>query len=40
MFILLLNYKKTIDEVMQNIEAHRAYLDPHQICPGAEKYFL
>lgn len=39
MFILLLNYKKPIEEVMQNLEAHCAYLDKYYasgkfVCSG------
>lgn len=29
MFVLLVNYKKSLDEVEQNLEAHRAYLDKY-----------
>lgn len=39
MFILLLHYKKTLEEVAENLEAHRAYLDKYYktgkfICSG------
>lgn len=29
MFILLVNYKRPLEEVEQNLEAHRAYLDKY-----------
>lgn len=29
MFVLLVNYKKPLEEVEQNLEAHRAYLDKY-----------
>ena len=39
MFILLVNYKKPLEEVEENLEAHRAYLDKYYasgkfICSG------
>lgn len=29
MFILLVNYKKPLEEVIENLEAHRVYLDKY-----------